>query len=330
MDKSEILSVEEDAAVTVFREAKGRGWKTALRLNWERSSYPGFSTDVSATLQSLRNSKGPDWLTKYAPLKDAEMRRELALVSPVIAEFTAVAIELGVPVEKSEAAGRQMFGSMAKAFDNIAKESDRDLKLCGLPTSLRPKPEIAVVEMLDSRSPEMRLGSIMNNCRPYVALYQDFEPEHTSATKQINEHVIGYAYPTSDHATLFGFGKQGCYTLLESGNLQGFASLQDAEEKAKTLGSIPGRWSLDHPANMTQNKQGVRTVVSDGFYSGKVLDVSADGVVTQKVSRDGLTVRHSLPSLSHPVAKGDLVDIKYAGGIGVVGGKDTQALGTGR
>ena len=60
--------------------------------------------------------------------------------------------------------------------------------------------------------------------------------------------------------------------------------------------------------------------VTEGMFSGKVLDV-ADGVVTQRVTREGGVVRHSIASLSTPVVIGQVVDIKYAGGVGVVSGR---------
>lgn len=61
-------------------------------------------------------------------------------------------------------------------------------------------------------------------------------------------------------------------------------------------------------------------VVSDGMHSGQVLGV-ADGIVTQRTNRDGRTARHDLRALSKPVAVGDVVEIKYKGGVGVVSGK---------
>lgn len=70
-------------------------------------------------------------------------------------------------------------------------------------------------------------------------------------------------------------------------------------------------------------------IVTEGHYFGKVLDVSPDGVVTQKVNRDGLAVRHSLLSLSQPVANGDVVEIFYENGAGTVVGRGISA-GVGR
>ena len=66
--------------------------------------------------------------------------------------------------------------------------------------------------------------------------------------------------------------------------------------------------------------------VTNGDFVGLVMAISANGVVTQKINRDGETVQHALNLLSAPVTVGSVVEIKYAGGVGVVGGK---ALSTG-
>lgn len=62
-------------------------------------------------------------------------------------------------------------------------------------------------------------------------------------------------------------------------------------------------------------------VVNAGAYSGKVVSVD-NGIVTQKVNREGATVKHELERLSASVKVDDLVDIKYQGGIGQVAGKE--------
>lgn len=54
-----------------------------------------------------------------------------------------------------------------------------------------------------------------------------------------------------------------------------------------------------------------------GLFVGKILGV-ADGVVTQKVGRAGETVMHSMADLTGPVAIGDIAEITYKDGKGVV------------
>ena len=64
-----------------------------------------------------------------------------------------------------------------------------------------------------------------------------------------------------------------------------------------------------------------KSVVADGLHSGMILSVVA-GVVSQKVDRAGTPVHHAASKLSLPVKEGDVVDISYSGGVGVVSGLD--------
>lgn len=102
-----------------------------------------------------------------------------------------------------------------------------------------------------------------------------------------------------------------------------------------------GTWDRGDPAILHQSAcvasmpyfaykpQAVSRIVREGAFSGAVLNVSASGVVTQKINRDGDTVRHDFYALSKPVSVGSVVDIKYVGGVGVVGGK-AVSVGVGR
>lgn len=68
-------------------------------------------------------------------------------------------------------------------------------------------------------------------------------------------------------------------------------------------------------------------VVRVGDYNGKVINI-VDGVATQKVGRDpDRVVRHDMSNLSRNVAIGDVVDINYRGGVGVVGGRAMSEVG---
>lgn len=64
-----------------------------------------------------------------------------------------------------------------------------------------------------------------------------------------NEHVIAYAYPGSASAQKLGCAKKGCFTVSAKGKTTACASLKDAVQAVSTLGTVPGRWSIDHPAN---------------------------------------------------------------------------------
>lgn len=57
--------------------------------------------------------------------------------------------------------------------------------------------------------------------------------------------------------------------------------------------------------------------VREGAFSGRVMEID-DGVMVQRVNRDGRTVQHDVSKLSLAVAVGDVVDISYKDGAGVV------------
>ena len=61
-------------------------------------------------------------------------------------------------------------------------------------------------------------------------------------------------------------------------------------------------------------------VVKEGAYSGAILSV-ATGVVTQKVDRQGNTVKHLADNLSQMLKAGAAADIRYTRGVGVVTGR---------
>lgn len=71
--------------------------------------------------------------------------------------------------------------------------------------------------------------------------------------------------------------------------------------------------------------QEVEGVVNEGFYCGRVIEI-ANGVVTQKINRAGETVRHDVSKLSEMVKSGDVVDIRYRGGMADVFGIGRQAV----
>ena len=66
-------------------------------------------------------------------------------------------------------------------------------------------------------------------------------------------------------------------------------------------------------------------LVKEGTFSGKIENV-ANGIVTQKVNREGETVQHGLARLSHSVKVGEVVDIKYVGGTGNVVGREVAGI----
>lgn len=62
-------------------------------------------------------------------------------------------------------------------------------------------------------------------------------------------HRISYAYPTSTNATRVGRAKEGAFIVYTDSKLEGFDTREDALTHARSLGTAPDRWSMDHPAN---------------------------------------------------------------------------------
>jgi len=56
------------AALKVWREERGRTWRTELLLAWERAGAGVLN--YTPELQQLRNEFGPSWLAKYRVPKE--------------------------------------------------------------------------------------------------------------------------------------------------------------------------------------------------------------------------------------------------------------------
>lgn len=68
-----------------------------------------------------------------------------------------------------------------------------------------------------------------------------------------DEHVIGYAYPTSESAGKLGCGKSGCFYLQAKGRITAHKTINQALRAALELGTKPGLWSMDHPNHQMQS-----------------------------------------------------------------------------
>lgn len=75
-----------------------------------------------------------------------------------------------------------------------------------------------------------------------------------SVHKPALEHVISYAYPSSQEAARHHHGQCGCFILKAPNFDQPFSSLEMASQAATKLGTVPGRWSFDHPSNLAFRK----------------------------------------------------------------------------
>jgi hypothetical protein len=82
-----------------------------------------------------------------------------------------------------------------------------------------------------------------------------------STDLQSGQHRICYAYASSVGATRLGRGKNGCYVLETAISEVALDSYEEAAERAKSLGTEPNRWSMDHHDNarfLTNEVRGVR------------------------------------------------------------------------
>lgn len=59
------MTAEDHEALEAFAREHGHTWKAELRNCFMRASYPGMSDEHAATLQALRNRRGPSFLTSY-------------------------------------------------------------------------------------------------------------------------------------------------------------------------------------------------------------------------------------------------------------------------
>lgn len=58
------LTTAQLDAVKAWRESHGREWRVKLNESWITGNYKGINKDMSAALQAVRNTHGPDWLRK--------------------------------------------------------------------------------------------------------------------------------------------------------------------------------------------------------------------------------------------------------------------------
>lgn len=100
-------------------------------------------------------------------------------------------------------------------------------------------------------------------------------------------------------------------------------------EPAISLPHFAGKMALNSLADPKaasagqSNDEAVSQVVADGTYNGKILSIK-QGVVTQKIGREGQTIDHAQQRLSNDVKIGDIVEIKYVEGKGNVKGPSHQ------
>lgn len=84
---------------------------------------------------------------------------------------------------------------------------------------------------------------------------------------------------------------------------------RDGASAARSMPSAVGRGADEFP--------------KEGSFNGKIL-ADKDGVVVQKIGRGGQVIRHAQSRLTATVTVGDVVDIQYQRGLGVVSGPSRE------
>lgn len=110
-----------------------------------------------------------------------------------------------------------------------------------------------------------------------------------------------------------------------------FVDIENQLNKAVTKAEFEMVRSIEfHPSfddaviSIKQFTRDMVGVVLEGTFNGMVLNV-IDGVATQKVGRDpDRVVRHNVARLSEKIVPGDVLDINYRGGVGVVGSRTKE------
>jgi hypothetical protein len=121
----------------------------------------------------------------------------------LIALMGDVAVQLGVPEDKREAAGVQCFNSMAISFDKIARSENKERKAVGLSVYPLLPPEDGLIRSLEGLDEKIFAMTLKNNIRPYVSLYQEVpmhEAHHESQNKETDMQKNDES-PANDYST---------------------------------------------------------------------------------------------------------------------------------
>lgn len=130
------------------------------------------------------------------------------------------------------------------------------------------------------------------------------------------EVSIQFGFMKSAYAGIAGWLRdRGVPFAFSNFELQGL--IHDATEWVKQPG-------LEETTLVDKMRPSQSTCVREGTYSGRIVSVT-DCYVEQKVGRsDAEIVRHDRGSLSMPVSRGDVVDIRYQAGLGYVTSKGQE------
>lgn len=120
----------------------------------------------------------------------------------LIALMGDVAVQLGVPEDKREAAGVQCFNSMAISFDKIARSENKERNAVGLSVYPLLPPEDGLIKSLEGLDERILAMTLKNNIRPYVPLYQEvpMHAPHHQSQRQETDMPKNNESPVNDYS----------------------------------------------------------------------------------------------------------------------------------
>lgn len=186
-----------------------------------------------------------------------------------------------------------------------AKVAELELFSFGALPGFKKCASLATPDIADDSGHTPLLKAVWEDQRPHAVVLLS----NGADANQLNQNevpVLAYATSVEMAQTLLGAGARAADVSDEW--LQGMLP----EVRAVVVAAIPVLASLDADLEGEAAK-----VVREGAFSGRVMEID-DGVMVQRVNRDGRTVQHEVSKLSLAVAVGDVVDISYKDGAGVV------------
>ena len=142
--------------------------------------------------------------------------------------------------------------------------------------------------------------------------YAGIDPDDAMASQFIKENV------QLDARLVVEVSRETQMALALQGNEYRDAYMKyPADERYEMLSGLLDAFRNVPFAELSDAILEVKGVVKEGAFVGPVLSVE-NGVVTQKINREGGTVCHDASKLSERIDIGDVMDVAYLGGRGVV------------
>lgn len=205
-------------------------------------------------------------------------------MAAIVQRFSIEAVKLGVPSDRREEAGLQMFGSMSRQSEKLAVQNDRMRRKAGLPVTPRGAPHEELVGWL-SQLPETEInGVIRNNARPYAPLYISVPELQNEALPEANRPADAarpreFVLVSIDKTDTAAFNDIGLYQETASvlkGAAERIGSGWDGKrlELKDTNGNVVGAMELasvqlgQYGKTFGNASRGIRVEVDPSVYGG--------------------------------------------------------------